>query len=164
MSFLTRLTVTRLSSAWNRTAAASQVTNTILNGKNASLCTHQYHGRTDAHLLTSGNALTHLFPSSSSRDLCRTFTVSEPLTHALRSCESSPYLSTRFNNCLYWNDETTSYLELFEGKMMYELMDGSEHENAKECSSVLKKRKLKMKRHKYRKWRKRMRFKRRALK
>ena len=34
----------------------------------------------------------------------------------------SPYLSTRFNNYLYWNDETTrSYLELFEGKTMYEL-------------------------------------------
>ena len=35
---------------------------------------------------------------------------------------------------------------------------------AKECSSVLKKRHKKMKKHKYRKWRKRMRFKRRALK
>lgn len=34
----------------------------------------------------------------------------------------------------------------------------------KHCSSVLKKRRKKMRRHKYRKWRKRMRFKRRALK
>lgn len=32
-----------------------------------------------------------------------------------------------------------------------------------QCSSVLKKRRKKMNRHKYRKWRKRMRFKRRAL-
>lgn len=41
------------------------------------------------------------------------------------------------------------------------LVEGDE---GKKCSSVLKKRRKKMNRHKYRKWRKRMTFKRRALK
>ena len=94
-------------------------------------------------LTSSACPLTIFEPSISSSE---SFILSEPLI--LSSTISNPPTISSEWVCITPSDPSSLHVE---GK----------HEQY--CSSVLKKRRKKMNKHKYKKWRKKMRFKRRAL-